>query len=91
MVGRIRSRASITVTPWPRELYTDANSIPITPPPIIIRCSNISFLSSRPSLVTTPGRDEPGMGGRGNGTSGNENMAGFQNHLVLFLSARLFL
>lgn len=34
-VGKILSPASITVTSTPKSIINDANSIPITPPPII--------------------------------------------------------
>ena len=50
--------------------------MPITPPPIIKRRSKSSSFSRNPSLVNTPGRSAPGMGGQA-GTGGHIHIGDF--------------
>ena len=50
------------VTRMPRDENTDANSAPITPPPIISRLSGACCSPNSPSLVRTPGSSSPSMG-----------------------------
>ena len=71
MLARMRSSASTTVTRQPRALNTEANSMPITPPPMMTRLWGSLSQSSSSSLVTTPGKSAPGIGG----TAGVEPVA----------------
>ena len=64
MGPRILGSISTTVTFVPMELKKLANSIPITPPPIITRLSGFSSSWRISRLVTTaPDSASPGMGG----------------------------
>ncbi len=58
----MEDRYSITVTWLPKELKMQANSRPITPPPIMARRDGTSFICSRLVLSTTPSNSRPGMG-----------------------------
>ena len=62
-VGRHSFRNSMTVTLLPKLLKIPANSIPITPAPIIHRRCGICLMSSNSVDVITLGRSIPSIGG----------------------------
>ena len=62
--GSMLGIISITVTGFPREANNVANSMPITPPPIITKLSGSSVIESTSSEVMTFSPSMPGIGGR---------------------------
>ena len=61
--GNINGSISITVTLHPRELKIFANSMPITPPPIITILLGIESKLKAPVLSITPSNSLPSIGG----------------------------
>ncbi len=61
-LGRISFMNSTTVTSLPMRLKTEANSMPITPPPMTHMRRGTRSMSSSSLEVSTPGSVAPGTG-----------------------------